>query len=372
MGIAEIRETTESCKHCFMCRHACPTFLATKLDSHTPRGYALLLSEIDHGLQAWTPAIVDRFYQCSQCGLCRQDCLYHWAEDEVVRNGREEIVQQGKAPERVKRIASRIAECGSPYPIGPDRGHEPTEGKRRGRVNILYFPGCSTRHNHPEVLGAVGRILQALRADWEVLEPEGCCGMPLFELGFTEQALRTAQATAGAVLSRKPQILLTGCPHCLRAFRELYPRWKIEWPKGLRLLHTTQFLAERLDLGQLRLRPGREPPRLAYHDPCQLGRVLGELEAPRRLLEAIGGRPPLELFHSRERAECCGAGSAMLLTDPQVTQRVAQNRLKSALETEAEVIVTACQNCTTVLARAAGRAPRMRVADISELIAERL
>ena len=37
-----------------MCRHACPTFLATKLDSHTPRGYALLLAEIEAGKIGWT------------------------------------------------------------------------------------------------------------------------------------------------------------------------------------------------------------------------------------------------------------------------------------------------------------------------------
>ena len=35
MGIDHVREVIKNCRFCFMCRHACPTFLATKLDSHT-------------------------------------------------------------------------------------------------------------------------------------------------------------------------------------------------------------------------------------------------------------------------------------------------------------------------------------------------
>jgi Fe-S oxidoreductase len=174
------------------------------------------------------------------------------------------------------------------------------------------------------------------------------------------------------VLALKPKILLTGCPHCLRAFRELYPRWEIEWPGELRLLHTAQLIAERMDRGELRLRAAAALPRLAYHDPCQLARKLGEYEAPRRVLAAIGGRPPLELFHDREKAECCGAGSAMFLTDPDIALRVARNRLSSALETEAGMLVTACQNCKNVLGRAGDGASRIRVADICEVAAELL
>lgn len=371
MGIADIRETIESCKHCFMCRHACPTFLATKLDSHTPRGYALLLSEIDHGLQAWTPAIVERFYQCSQCGLCREDCAYHWAEDEVVRNGREEIVRQGKEPARVKEIAARIAELGSPYPPRPAPGPAaaPPAPKRRGGVEVLYFPGCSARRNHPQIVQAVGRILQAMRVDWTTFEEERCCGLPLFELGYTEQAIRAAAETAEAIQAMKPEILLTGCPHCLRAFRELYPRWKIEWPGDLRLLHAAQLFGGRLDRRELSLRAGADLPRLGYHDPCQLGRKLGEYDAPRRLLAALGGRPPAELFHGREKAECCGAGSVMFLTDPDICRKVARNRLNAAVEAGAEVLVTACQNCKSALDAANGPAARIRVADICEVIA---
>jgi Fe-S oxidoreductase len=82
MGITEAKETIRACQFCFMCRYACPTFLATKLESVTPRGYALMLATIDRGQQAWSEDMVNRFYQCTLCGLCRAECEYNWPEDD--------------------------------------------------------------------------------------------------------------------------------------------------------------------------------------------------------------------------------------------------------------------------------------------------
>jgi Fe-S oxidoreductase len=370
MGIAEIRETTESCKHCYMCRHACPTFLATKLDSHTPRGYALLLSEIDHGYQGFTPAIVDRFYQCSQCGLCREDCAYHWAEDEVVRNAREEIVQKGKAPERVRAVAERILATGSPYEQAA-RGVEASSIRAGVKgVDVLYFAGCSTRQRHPELVAAMDRLLGVADVRWAMLEGEGCCGTPLWELGYSEQAQKVAATTVDRIAGLSSSVLVTGCPHCARAFVELYPKWGIPLPAGLRVMHTSQYFAELMQNGKLRLKRA-ELGRVSYHDPCQLGRKLGEYEAPRRLIEAATGTAPVEMFHARAAAECCGAGSIMFLTDPGVADKVAARRLGALRETGCTTLVTACQNCKGLLTLAGGAGSNgLEVLDLVEMLSQ--
>ncbi len=372
MGISEIRETTESCKHCFMCRHACPTFLATKLDSHTPRGYALLLSQIDHGLRSWSEVIVDRFYQCSQCGLCRQDCAYHWAEDEVVRNAREEIVAQGAAPPRVASIAKRVSTTGSPYdePAPTPKAESATPGA--AGAEVLYFAGCSVRQAHPQILGALDKVLGVLGIGWTMLEEEGCCGTPLYELGYTADARKVAEGTAEKIRALKPRRLLLSCPHCYRTLAELYPAWGVGLPPEIQILHVTQYLEPLVQEGTLRLAAQSGNGVVAYHDPCQLGRRMGIFDAPRRLIAAASGGEPLELFHGREMAECCGAGSVMSLTDPSVSYRVAANRLKSARDSGVDLLVTGCQNCKTVLTRASEGDERPKVIDICELIASRI
>lgn len=364
MGIEAIRETTESCKHCFMCRHACPTFLATKLDSHTPRGYALLLSEIDHGYQEFTASIVERYYQCSQCGLCREDCAYHWAEDEVVRHAREEIVFREKVPQRVQKLADAVKTHRTPF--GDEQSGWPEDLPRNTGAAIIYFAGCSTRQNQPEIIRSVAKILNHLGVDWSVLETEGCCGTPLYELGYTQEAREAAVETAGEIAKAKPKILLTGCAHCFRAFKEFYPKWGVDLPQDLQILHTSQYLSQTMAEEKLKLSSQRIEA--AYHDPCQLGRKMKEFEAPRKLIEAATGKPAKELYHEREAAECCGSGSVMFLTDPHIAGKVAAKRTEALAETGCQTLITACQNCKHLfLSRP--EANRIDVLDISELVA---
>lgn len=373
MGIQDVKETIKSCRFCFMCRHACPTFLATKLDSHTPRGYALLLSQIDEGYRAWAKETVDRFYQCSQCGLCREDCEYHWQEDELVRNAREEIVKTGHTPERVKNIASSVIHTGTPYKTDVTTKDVSSDVIGKKQAEVLYYAGCSTRQNHPELIASLNKIFQATEADWTILEDEGCCGTALYELGYTDEAKDVARNVVAKISAIHPKVLLTGCPHCFRAFKEFYPQWGISFFSELQIVHTTQYLSTLVSNGTLALKGETPFSSLCYHDPCQLGRKMQEYDAPRRLIEAATGKAPYELFHNKGHAECCGAGSVMFLTDPDIAAKVAKKRLERVEETQAEVLVTACQNCKTNLVAAQGDAEKaVQVMDVAELIASRV
>ena len=372
MGIQEVRETIKSCRFCFMCRHACPTFLATKLDSHTPRGYALLLSQIDEGYREWTRETVDRFYQCSQCGLCREDCEYHWPEDELVRNAREEIVNTNQASERVQNIASSLVTTGTPYAREMTTGHVPFEVVGKKNPEVLYFAGCSTRQDRSEIMAALSQIFQAMGTDWAILQEEGCCGTPLYELGYTDAAKDATAKLAAKISAVHPKLLLTGCPHCFKAFKELYPQWGISFSADLQICHASQYLDTRISDGTLKLQGNPTFSSVCYHDPCQLGRKLKEFDAPRRLIEAATGKVPLELFHNKEHAECCGAGAVMFLTDPDVAVKVAKKRLERVHETQTEVMITACQNCKTNFVKAKNQADGIQLMDITELIASRL
>jgi Fe-S oxidoreductase len=373
MSIQEVRETIKSCRFCFMCRHACPTFLATKLDSHTPRGYALLLSQIDEGYRDWTQETIDRFYQCSQCGLCREVCEYHWQEDELVRNAREEIVKTEHTPKRIKKIASSIIQQGTPYEKDTTIGDMSSESIVQKDVDVLYFAGCSTRQNHPEIIDSLSKIFQVIGIHWAMLQDEGCCGTPLYELGYTKEAKETAEKLAAKISEAAPRVLLTGCPHCFRAFKELYSQWGIGLSSEVQVVHTSQYLDTLVSNGTLKLKDDPAFSSSCYHDPCQLGRKMHEYDAPRRLIETVTGKAPLELFHNKEHAECCGAGSVMFLTEPKVAVKVTQKRLERVHETQAEVIITACQNCKTNFIKAKNPSDdHIQVMDVTELIASRL
>jgi heterodisulfide reductase subunit D len=145
---------------------------------------------------------------------------------------------------------------------------------------------------------------------------------------------------------------------------------------GLEVQHATEFLADLLEMGNLKLR--RSPllqlrQNVTYHDPCDLGRKGGVIEAPRRILAQIPGLRLVEMAENRDSSHCCGGGGNLESFAPEVSQAVARNRIRQAAEVGAGTLVSACQQCERTLTNAA-RAERLRirVKDITEVVLEAL
>jgi len=363
-------EILKMCRCCFMCRHACPVFLATKLDADTPRGHALLISRIDEGLSQWTEDTIDKIYRCSQCSLCKELCEFKWGEDLVVQVGRENIVKGGRAPETVKNLARLLIDRRAVY-NKPAKEFKVQRPVVRGKqTEVLYFAGDTAFYQHPEIIRATEVVLDTLGVNWAMLEKGESTGVELFELGYTDEARKAARGLADKIMDIHPRILITGCAHAYRAFKELYPQWGIEAFKDIQIFHITEYLFNKARDGELKLAPDSTLSGISYHDPCQLGRKMGVYDAPRDLIKAITGNPPIELFHSRGEAECCGAGCVMYLTNHDISIKVAHRRIESVLQENAKSVITACPNCKNILARAnQDMHGGIKVLDIVELIA---
>jgi Fe-S oxidoreductase len=55
--------------------------------------------------------------------------------------------------------------------------------------------------------------------------------------------------------------------------------------------------------------------KIAFHDPCYLGRHNGEYEAPRELIQALPGAELREMWRIRENGYCCGGGGGGMWLD---------------------------------------------------------
>ena len=350
-----------------MCRHACPVFLSTKRDADTPRGHALLISRIDEGLSEWTDDVVDVMYRCSQCHLCKELCEFHWEEDLLIQKIREIIVKIGRVPKNVKKLASHIIDHGSVYNVSQIKNLKATN--TGNSIDVLYFAGDIILYEYPEIVEKTGVILDSMDINWTMLEKEVSTGIELFELGYTNEAKEAAGNCAARIMEIKPKIIITGNPHIYSAFKKLYPQWGIETLNDIKIYHISEYLNSKVREGKLKLVQNPNLLGIIYHDPCQLGREMGVYDAPRELIKAATGSMPLEFFHNKREAECCGAGSVMHLTHPDVSGKVAQKRVGSALEENARIIVTACPNCKKVFTNAIlDMNIDLKVMDIVELV----
>ncbi|MBY8996537.1 MAG: hypothetical protein KGD60_02305 [Candidatus Thorarchaeota archaeon] len=76
---------------------------------------------------------------------------------------------------------------------------------------------------------------------------------------------------------------------------------------------------------------------------------------------------------TREAAMCCGAGGGLRSYDVELSKKIAEDRVKSAEEIDAEVIATVCPFCEhNLIAGAEQINSSIRVVDVVDLLAESL
>jgi Fe-S oxidoreductase len=154
----------------------------------------------------------------------------------------------------------------------------------------------------------------------------------------------------------KGERVVVSCAGCYRTFWEDYPQLVGE----VDVVHISQLLEELLEDGKLQL--DREDWKVTYHDPCHLGRHLGEYEAPRRVIREKAEL--VEMDKNQERARCCGSGGGVKSAYPELSQGMAERRMLDAEKTGAELLVTCCPFCVLNLESGG----KMRVLDLTEFL----
>jgi Fe-S oxidoreductase len=107
---------------------------------------------------------------------------------------------------------------------------------------------------------------------------------------------------------------------------------------GIKVEHITQTLQGR----GLKFK-APEDVTVAYHDPCRLGRMMGEYEAPRDLIQLVDGAEMVELENNKERALCCGVSSMMYCND--ATKAVRRKRLDQGTDAGIDIMLGGCPKC---------------------------
>jgi Fe-S oxidoreductase len=105
--------------------------------------------------------------------------------------------------------------------------------------------------------------------------------------------------------------------------------------------------------------PLTSPP-LRYHDPCWLGRGLGEYQAPREILTRALGKAPLEFARAEHEARCVGGGAHLPIARKDTARDLALRRQQEHEQLGGGRIVSACANSV--------RSLRQTGADVVDLV----
>jgi Fe-S oxidoreductase len=190
------------------------------------------------------------------------------------------------------------------------------------------------------------------------------------KLGDEELFQKLAQSNIELFNAKGVKKIITTSPHCLWTFTQEYPELGGQWE----VIHYTELLAQCVEAGRLKL-SAKGSKKVAFHDPCYLGRHSGVFDAPRQLLERAVDGGAVELSRSRELSLCCAGGGGRIWAEVPMGERFGELRVADALDKGADVLATACPYCMNMLIDACnslGKQEQLEIAELSELLAANL
>ena len=398
----------DPCVHCGFCLPACPTYLATADEGHSPRGRIVLMRALERGeMGSSDPALRNYLDGCLGCRGCEPVCPSGVGYGRGLEAAREQLfAERGLSPlarsvlgvfryrgiwkpfftlaraVRATRLPSLLAGKGRlrfglgmlastgelkdrvEWSEGSDKSPSPAAPTSPPSPTVALFRGCVMDTLFGHVHAATRRTLEA--NGYRVLDvaDQVCCGALHEHAGDRDGARALALANLKALAGRADYVVVNsaGCGALLKDYGHL-----VQSPEA------QQFGASVRDISELLAERG---PRngaaleldVAYDPPCHLQHAQRVHEAPLAMLRAI---PGLRLSQLPGSERCCGSAGIYSVLRPRMAQTVLESKIAviAAASPRPDLIVTGNPGC--IMQIGAGlRAARLptRVAHPVELL----
>lgn len=377
----DILDIVSKCVKCRFCFSQCPVYEVSY--GWVTQGASGMTQSLYYGikLNRLDEALRDILMRCTTCRSCEIICERLMAGVslvDAVKKGRQLLMEEEIDPIREQQKAlESLQVLGNPYGKQPSKRTSWADGldlkrldKDPGETPLLYYVGCTPSYDDrvQNVARSIAAILKEAGVAFGILEKEKCSGDPALVMGewalFEDLAAENLQGFKNAGI----QTIMTTSPHDFNSFLKDYP----EEIRRTDILHYTQFLADLVHQGKLPFKKGYNR-KVAYHDPCYLGKHNGIYEEPRRLLRAVPGLELVEMGRNRENSLCCGGGGGRMWADFDEPVRLAEVRVQEALDAGAQILATACPFCLINFEDAVkvlDRENDLLIRDVSEILVE--
>ncbi|CAB3779876.1 Lactate utilization protein A [Paraburkholderia ultramafica] len=396
----EAEQILRSCVHCGFCKATCPTYqlLGNELDG--PRGRIYLIKQMLEGepVTQKTQLHLDR---CLTCRNCETTCPSGVTYRALLDIGRAELERRVRRPAAERQLREGLRRA-IPHPAGFDallktgRALRPFLPAALGRKipkrsarpkarptlrhprTMLMLEGCVQPALSPNTNAAAARALDRLGISIVNAERAGCCGATDYHLNAQEAGLararRSIDAWWPAIEAGAEAIVQTasGCGAFVKEYGHLLrddPRYA---SKAQRVSELARDLVEVLahapldklladaQMNSQAALPGESSTqvstqarrRIAFHCPCTLQHAQKLGGAVESILQRLG----FDLTAVPDAHLCCGSAGTYSITQPELAQRLRNNRLDALESGQPELIVTANIGCQTHLDNA-GRTP---------------
>ena len=369
-----------ACTACARCQDVCPAYNSGK----TLNPMQIVLDVKDYGREHGSllltgkepeETIVDRFtpdaiWACTTCYACVEACPVHIEHVPKLTDARRHLVMEASDfPEELQNLFNNLERNSNPWGLGAHTRADWAEGldlKVGEPAEYLFFVGCagSFDDRNKKVSRATAKLLKEAGVDFSILgEMETCNGDPARRAGNEFLFQMMAETNVDNLNSLGTLKIITACPHCFHTIGKEYEKYGGKYE----VYHHSQILNKLRQEEKLKIRDFED--KVTFHDPCYLGRIGGETEAPRG---ALGG-DLIEMERHGTNSFCCGGGGARVWMEEDADKRVNEIRAKEASKTGADCVAVGCPFCMTMMSdglKSIG--DDKQVKDISEIMLENL
>jgi Fe-S oxidoreductase len=381
-----------ACIMCNRCQDVCPAYVTGK--ELSPSAYEInkryMLNEnmfdLSEGGATIHPLMgtaisESAVWACTACGACIDICpVGNEPMLDILDIRRDAVLTQGEFPAELQNAFNGMERQGNPWQIGESRFRwangldfpVPTV-EENPDFEVLYWVGCAASYDPRAQLTAraLVKVLHTAGVNFAVLgEQENCTGDSARRAGNEYLCQELAMGNVETLNAVNPPRIVVTCPHCFHNLGKEYH----QFGGNYEVVHHTELIEELIAAGKVPMEA--HPNRMSnvtFHDPCYLGRHNGVIDAPRNVLERLGGSHTEMPRHGRN-SFCCGAGGAQFWKEEEHGQKAVNvERYEEAKSTGADVMAVGCPFCMQMFNTAQSEiTDGPTVKDIAELVAERL
>lgn len=329
----------EACIGCGRCTFACVA--SQRYEVFSPRMVA------ERGLSGKGGERVSRLWACTSCEACSQVCNAGVDFPQLIRGLRARARRDEVPLAAHHGVLNAIGRLSSSSHLHPDTARWVTPDLSLDpQSRTMLFVGCTPyfdvvlryiRDDLLDIPRSAVRLLNALGVRPRLASHERCCGHDAYWAGDDVLFERLARENVKAAKDGGVEEVITFCPECASAWRDLYPQ--VLGEIGIKVRTLAEVIADGLVSGAISSRSGAEV--LTYQDPCRMSKRADIIEQPRAVLRAMGDLQ--EMPRSGAMSACCG--TAGWVDCDHTAKKVQLERLREAAGTGAGTLVTACPKC---------------------------
>lgn len=285
MHIDNYEEAMMNCRFCFMCRHLSTIGQVRSTEVDTPRVRAAMLYGLRTGTNSFDDSdFVDALYRQELSACCTHHCVNHYDENGLALAARADVVEAGKAPEKVQKLAKKYMKSAF---------------AAKGKGDLAYFLDATTAADR-DVVAAVKRLFAAAKATPAVIEG-GSIGKALKTLGYLPEAKAAAETFAAFLAEQGVKTLVVSNPAAYDALTRDYPAFGVKLP--CKVLCLSGYLLQ----AKVAFRKAAGE---VYCLADDFMRNYDGCDCPERLLKALKAKN-VPFGTNDEESYCCGEGAVV-------------------------------------------------------------